>query len=169
MRKGQSRYIVGVGVMVFAVSFYALNSWAMSYVLTSAVADMDQNFARYESAVHSYMVINDDGSSPVNNKINENNLAANLTQFSSYDSLCYFDGDLGWNHPDEYKMTFYSGQGLNTITGSGECTPDNYADLEYPGGLTSYGLLMLPMYFPMLQFYGTNNDKIYYVQTRVEP
>jgi hypothetical protein len=161
--KGQSNYIVGVGAMVFAVTFFALNSWAQAYVLNSAMNDMNDNFARYESAVHSYMIINE-GRTSVNNKINQDVLGGNLSGFTGFDHLCYINGDPGWNHPgEEYKLAFYP-----DIKG-GTCSPDSSSDLEFPE-MRSYGILMLPMYFPKLQFYGTENGgQIYYVQTRVEP
>lgn len=166
--KGQSNYIVGVGVLVFCVGFYAMNNFAMSYVIENARQDMNQNFARYESAVHTYMIINE-GRTSVNNKINENNLASNLSDYASGNEVatgnafCYLSPNPGWDHPkNDYRLTF-----APDIAG-GQCSPDDTDDLAWPS-LRSRGILLLPVYMPPFQFYGTENDKLYTIQTRVKP
>ncbi|MFB6115859.1 MAG: hypothetical protein ABEK04_06270, partial [Candidatus Nanohalobium sp.] len=100
--KGQSRYLVGVAIMAFAVAFYSLNSFAVEYVLSNALKDMDQNFDRYESAVHSYTVVND-GVNQTSNVINQTRLGNDITKvFSDYDDLCR--SSRGIQHPDNYKI-----------------------------------------------------------------
>jgi hypothetical protein len=171
--KGQSRYLVGAGVLVFVIVFYGLTMFSMEYVLQNAFNDMEENHWRYESAAHSYMMMNG-GVGGINYRINDNKLASTMSEFSlasnrEWDDLCYSEpaGDTeryGIEHPDRYKSTF-----LLNKPGSGECYIGNSNDyLSYPS-MQSFGIIRLPMFFPYMQFYGTESQKLFYLQTRVGP
>lgn len=161
--KGQSRYMVGVAVMAFAVSFYALNNFAVEYVLQTAMQDMDDNFDRYESAVHSYTIVND-GVDYTSNVINQTEFADDITTLPGYDNMC--KTTRGIDNGGDYKIWFLDPH--NNVK-SGDCSRNSYNTYTTYGAVSSYGLIMLPRVYPVVQFWGTaNGGKVFYLQTRVK-
>jgi len=162
--KGQARYLVGVGAMVFAVVFYALNNFAVSYVLENAKQDMADNFARYESAVHSYTILND-GVNQTANVLNQTEFADTLSTYPGYQDLC--ETSRGIDRGDEYKIWFTDP--YSTVTSSGDCTRDSAGYYSPFATTVSIALVALPSVYPEVMFWGVaDGGEVITMQTRVE-
>lgn len=162
--KGQGKYVIGVFVMVAAIAIGLVGETATEYTLSVALTSMDENFARYDSMVHSYMILNDG----TNGVANHEDMADDLTSLS-HDQQCSFDGSWGVDHGSSHRVTFTN---LEGAVGNGDCSvpPGYYYDDDI--SFDSPGLFAVPYYgvYPDMAFYSpADGGKNFYMHTRVKP
>lgn len=164
MRKGQGKYIIGIFVMIAAIAIGMMGQFATKYVLSQAFVNMNENFARYESLTHSYMIVNND----VNNVGNHTEMSAYLTD----NPRCHFtSSDIVVDEGERYRIAFTD---LEGSFGGGDCSylPDHY--FEEPD-FNSPNLFSAPFIsvYPKLAFWSPAENeargKSFYIHTRVEP
>lgn len=158
--KGQGKYIVGVYVMVAAISLSLLGMFATKFVISQALINMNENFARYESLTHTYMITNND----INNMGNHSELDDDLGS-----SPCGFNTDVVIDEGDRYEVAIMEIDGGSF----GSCTYNYYHNFDEPdfksSHLTSSSYSGLFPYLPYWSKDGGSSGKSFYIQTLVEP
>lgn len=163
MRKGQGKYIIGIFVMIAAISIGMMGQFATRYVLEQAFMNMNENFARYESLTHSYMIVNND----MNNVGNHTEMATHLSETPR----CHFSSTVVPDEGERYRVAFTN---LEGSFGGGGCSYDPQHYFTEPD-FNSPNLFSAPFMgvYPDLAFWSPAQDesrgKSFYIHTRVEP
>lgn len=161
--KGQGKYIIGIFVMIAAISIGMMGQFATEYVLHQAFVNMNENYARYESMTHSYMILND-GRNNVGNHSELNN------DFDTSD--CTFNS-VGTDEGDRYEIAFIAAS-TGTDFADGDCTYTRDHYFEEPQFDSPY-LFSSPWSatFPEMAYWsvgdGGGTGKSFYMHTRVTP
>ncbi|MFB6116454.1 MAG: hypothetical protein ABEK10_02970 [Candidatus Nanosalina sp.] len=164
MSKGQGKYIIGVFVMIAAISIGMMGQFATRYVLEQAFINMNENYVRYESLTHSYMVLNNG----VNNVENHTEMSEDLIA----SPRCRFDSGVVINEGERYRIAFTA---LETdFSSSGDCsyTIGHYFDEP---DFKSPHLASIPYMgvYPDMALWspgdGGGRGKSFYMHTRVKP
>lgn len=161
--KGQGKYIIGVFVMIAAISIGMMGQFATRYVLEQMFINMNENYARYESLTHSYMVINDG----VNNVGNHSDISGSLTDTPR----CMFTSDRAPNEGERYRLAFTMIE--TSFSSSGYCSypEDHYFDNPEFKSPNLFSAPFVAVY-PDIAFWsphGGQDGKSFYLHTRVEP
>ncbi|MFB6241979.1 MAG: hypothetical protein ABEJ36_04205 [Candidatus Nanosalina sp.] len=159
--KGQAKYVVGVFIMIAAISMGMIGNFVTSYTLQEALVSMNENQARYDSLIHSYMILN----GGQNFVLNQTEMKDDLST-TSKDYVCNIDGTWVLDHGPRYRVSF---KWLEADIKSGGCTAPAGHYYDQPK-FRSPGLFLSPYIgaFPDLAFYGTaNGGKNFYIHTRV--
>lgn len=163
--KGQGKYVIGVFIMIAAIVIGGIGEFATEYTLNTALNSMNENYARYDSMVHSYMIVSDD----INNVENHSRMADDLSTVSGY-KLCQIDSSYGLDRGSDYRITFTNLEG-NVWDGSCTALPGyHYTDDDV--SFKSPGLTKAPYIgvYPDIAFYSPHDGgKNFYIHTRVKP
>lgn len=161
--KGQGKYIIGIFVMIAAISIGMMGQFATRYVLEQMFINMNENSARYESLTHSYMALNDG----VNNVGNHSDINDHLTS----SPRCMFTSDRVPDEGERYRLAFTA---LQTDFGSGDCSYPIGHYFDDPD-FKSPNLFSAPFIgvYPDMAFWspadGGGRGKSFYMHTRVKP
>lgn len=159
--KGQSKYLVGVGIMAFAIALTSMNTFVVEYVLNTVMQDMEDNFQRYESTVYGHSVLNE-GTAYYTDDLEDINDDLEVVD-SSLIRCRITDPDRHIAHGTNYQIKFYP-PGSDIGPGGGGCSPP-YRNNQYAYGYGGYGSYGLQTYAlsstPRLFFYSNEEQSVY--------